>query len=46
VAKFPGKYKNPGPSYPQGVVAFDSLFVVATNNKENVWIGKLPLASL
>jgi hypothetical protein len=44
--RYPGKYKNPGPSYPQGVVAFDSLFVVATNNKENVWVGKLPLSQL
>ena len=44
--QFPGKYKNPGPSYPQGVVAFDSLFVVATNNKENVWVARLPLESL
>lgn len=45
---YPGKAKNPGPSYPQGVVvpSMDALFVVATNNKENVWVGKLPLSSI
>jgi hypothetical protein len=46
--RYSGKAKNPGPSYPQGVVvpSLGALFVVATNNKENVWVGRLPLQSL
>jgi len=45
---YPGNSKNPGPSYPQGVVvpSMNAIFVVATNNKENVWVGKLPLDEL
>jgi hypothetical protein len=46
--RFPGRGKNPGPSYPQGIVvpALKAMFVVATNNKENVWIAKVPLDSV
>ena len=44
---------NVGPSYPQGVsvvapapVAMQGLYVVATNNKEDVVVTKLPWASV
>jgi hypothetical protein len=37
--------KNPAPSYPQGLVVtangIDGLYVVATNNKEDVWVTKV-----
>jgi hypothetical protein len=43
-----GGGKNPGPSYPQGLTVTDpapkelqGLYVVATNNKEDVWLTKL-----
>ena len=47
-ARFAGKYKNPGPSYPQAVAvpALGAVFVVATNNKEDVVVTRLPLESL
>ena len=46
--RYAGKAKNPGPSYPQAVAvpALGSVFVVATNNKEDVIVGRLPLSSL
>eukprot|EP01052_Picozoa_sp_SAG31_P037804 SAG31_NODE_4940_length_2847_cov_5.790393_1_plen_506_part_00 len=47
-----GTGKNWGPSYPQGLVvtapapaAHRGLWVVATNNKEDVWLVKLDFAS-
>ena len=47
-----GTGKNPGPSYPQGmsVVApapeeHRGFYVVATNNKEDVWLTKLDFSS-
>ena len=47
-ARYAGKAKNPGPSYPQAVAVpeLDAVFVVATNNKEDVVVARLPLASL
>ena len=47
-ARYAGKSKNPGPSYPQAVAvpALDAVFVVATNNKEDVVVARLPLSSL
>eukprot|EP01084_Bolivina_argentea_P050636 93131_1 len=43
--RWPGGGKNPGPSYPQAIAIVDpapielqGLYVVATNNKEDVWI--------
>jgi hypothetical protein len=49
--RIPGHSKNSGPSYPQGVVvtgtkSVDGLYVVATNNKEDVWVAKVPFSSL
>jgi hypothetical protein len=51
-----GSGKNPGPSYPQGIAlsAADvrgsrlssGLFVVATNNKEDVWLAHVALEDL
>jgi hypothetical protein len=42
--------KNPAPSYPQGLVVtapgVDGLYVVATNNKEDVWVTKVRFESL
>lgn len=44
--------KNPGPSYPQGITIVEpapphhrGLYVVATNNKEDVWLAKLDFGS-
>eukprot|EP01084_Bolivina_argentea_P050637 93132_1 len=44
-ARYQGESKNPGPSYPQGVTVVDpapielqGIYVVATNNKEDVWL--------
>jgi len=47
-ARYAGKAKNPGPSYPQAVAvpALGAVFVVATNNKEDVVVAMLPLGSL
>eukprot|EP00040_Diaphanoeca_grandis_P018939 m.99701 g.99701 ORF g.99701 m.99701 type:complete len:474 (+) comp27180_c1_seq2:174-1595(+) len=46
--RFAGGGKNPGPSYPQGLTVVNpapptqiGFYVVATNNKEDVWITKL-----
>jgi predicted neuraminidase len=51
--RFPGGGKNPGPSYPQGLavvspapVEHQGFYVVATNNKEDVWVAKVPYASI
>ena len=42
--------KNPAPSYPQGLVVtangIDGLYVVATNNKEDVWVTKVEFESI
>ena len=45
--------KNPGPSYPQGLAVMapapeelHGLYVVATNNKEDVWLTKLDYTAL
>ena len=48
--RYPGGGKNPGPSYPQALTIIDKkvsndmqgLYVVATNNKEDVWITHIP----
>ena len=47
-----GKSKNRGPSYPQGLTVvppapprMQGLWVVATNNKEDVWVTHLPFGS-
>eukprot|EP00041_Stephanoeca_diplocostata_P019697 m.428250 g.428250 ORF g.428250 m.428250 type:complete len:491 (+) comp21375_c0_seq4:217-1689(+) len=46
--RFGGTGKNPGPSYPQGLTVVapaplqhQGFYVVATNNKEDVWVTKL-----
>jgi hypothetical protein len=46
--RYAGKAKNPGPSYPQAVAvpALGAVYVCATNNKEDVVVARLPLASL
>lgn len=53
VARYDGKAKNPGPSYPQALVldapaptSLQGMWIVATNNKEDVWIARVPYASL
>ncbi|KAA0158338.1 hypothetical protein FNF31_05023 [Cafeteria roenbergensis] len=48
---YAGGAKEPGPSYPQAAViqgwpgAKDGLYFVVTNNKEDVWVVRLPLAN-
>jgi hypothetical protein len=49
--RIPGKSKNAGPSYPQAVVVTApatsrGLYVVATNNKEDVVVVKVPFDGL
>ena len=49
--RIPGRSKDTGPSYPQGVVVTEppemaGLYVVATNNKEDVVVVKVPFDSL
>jgi hypothetical protein len=49
--RVPGRAKNPGPSYPQAVTVLSppdvaGLYVVATNNKEDVVVAKVPFDSL
>mmetsp|Transcript_28547 Transcript_28547/g.71542 ORF Transcript_28547/g.71542 Transcript_28547/m.71542 type:complete len:482 (+) Transcript_28547:123-1568(+) len=49
--RFPGSHKDAGPSYPQGVTVvgtdhLDGLYVVFTNNKEDVWVVKIPYSAL
>ena len=49
--RFDGLYKNPGPSYPSSVVVLaaplsPAIYVAHTNNKEDVWVTRLPLSSL
>jgi len=51
-SRYSGKSKNRGPSYPQGLTVvppapahMQGLFVVATNNKEDVWLTKLAFGS-
>ena len=45
-----GKAKDKGTSYPQGVVVtvknISGLYVVATNNKEDVWVARVPFSLL
>jgi hypothetical protein len=46
-----GKAKDKGPSYPQGVAvtspaSVSGLYVVATNNKEDVWVVRVPFSAL
>ena len=48
-----GKAKNRGPSYPQGLTVVppapaqhQGLWIVATNNKEDVWLAKIPFKNL
>ena len=46
-----GKSKNPGPSYPQAVTVTEpermaGLYVVATMNKEDVVVVRVPFAAL
>lgn len=50
--RYAGGGKNPGPSYPQGLAvvapapeAVRGFYVVATNNKEDVWITKIDFGS-
>ena len=46
-----GRSKDKGPSYPQAVAVtspanMSGLYVVATNNKEDVWVARVPFARL
>lgn len=50
--RFVGKSKNRGPSYPQALTVVDpapiehqGIYIVTTNNKEDVWITKLNFSS-
>ena len=50
-ARYSGSSKNPGPSYPQAVAVtappeLAALYVVATNNKEDVVVTRVPWAAL
>jgi hypothetical protein len=48
----PGGAKEPGPSYPQAVVVDgwdgwnNGLYIVTTNNKEDVWVIRLPFENI
>eukprot|EP01116_Phalansterium_solitarium_P000090 TRINITY_DN10058_c0_g1_i2.p1 TRINITY_DN10058_c0_g1~~TRINITY_DN10058_c0_g1_i2.p1 ORF type:complete len:419 (-),score=100.75 TRINITY_DN10058_c0_g1_i2:31-1287(-) len=48
--RWQGKYKNPGPSYPQGLAVtapkVQGLYVVVTNNKEDVWVAKMEFSNI
>jgi len=49
--RFAGRAKNPGPSYPQAVAVTEpasmaALYVVATNNKEDVVVARVPFSEL
>jgi hypothetical protein len=51
--RFEGHAKNPGPSYPQAITLVDpapesmrGLYVVASNNKEDIWITKIDYSSI
>ena len=50
--KYKGLHKDQGPSYPQGVTVsgkgegLDGLYVAFTNNKEDVWVVKVPYSAL
>lgn len=49
--RVPGHAKDAGPSYPQAVTVLSppevaGLFVVATNNKEDVVVAKVPFSAL
>lgn len=51
--RYQGDGKNSGPSYPQGLTVVDpapvehqGFYVVATNNKEDVWLAKVPFSSI
>ena len=36
----------PGPQYPQGLVHKGQLFVILSNNKEDIWVERIPLSAL
>ena len=42
----PGGDGSPGPQYPQGLVHGDSLYVIMSMNKEDIWVEQIPLSSL
>ena len=42
----PGGDGSPGPQYPQGLVHGDSLYVIMSVNKEDIWVEQIPLSSL
>ena len=51
--RYKGEWKNPGPSYPQGVVmsapapaALRGLWIVHCNNKEDIWVSFVPERSV
>ena len=51
--RFAGHAKNPGPSYPQAITLVDpaptelqGLYVVSSNNKEDIWITKFEYSKL
>mmetsp|Transcript_16176 Transcript_16176/g.45074 ORF Transcript_16176/g.45074 Transcript_16176/m.45074 type:complete len:479 (+) Transcript_16176:133-1569(+) len=51
VPRFPGSHKDSGPSYPQGVTVvgkgpLDGLYVSFSNNKEDIWVTKVPYHAL
>ena len=51
--RFPGKSKNPGPSYPQAIAVVDpapsslvGFYVGASVNKEDIWVVKMAYADI
>lgn len=50
--RYEGHAKNPGPSYPQALTVVEpappnlrGLYLIASNNKEDVWVAKFPFAA-
>ena len=49
--RYAGRSKNPGQAYPQSVAVTEPesmryLWVAATNNKEDVWVARVPFDAL
>lgn len=44
--RFEGKHKNDGWQYPSALIWRDALWVMYSENKENIWITRIPLSDL
>jgi hypothetical protein len=51
--RYQGGGKNPGPSYPQGLTVVDpapaelqGFYFINSNNKEDIWVTKVPYSAL